>query len=162
MKNSITKLRNAISKWASKDTAPETLELFIKTTGGAIVGLGLLRILWEAGVNPEAFNNVGGYIASSFYIILRQEISYRGGGIEISLENFGFEGERMTAYQNYLGGGVLGRIESDCTIDGWRDNKRLTDISEGLKQYFHELTVHDDEWEWETYQQNQLKPLSAF
>ncbi|MCP3699494.1 MAG: hypothetical protein GY920_13220, partial [Aliivibrio sp.] len=46
--------------------------------------------------------------------ILRESISPRGGGVEISLDNFGYPGEKMTAYQNYLGGGMLGSIGNDC------------------------------------------------
>lgn len=94
--------------------------------------------------------------------IIRQEISYRGGGIEIALDNFGYFNEKMTAYQNYLGGGMLGRIDGDCTIKDWRKSDELKDIAENLQKYFHSLTVHDDEWEWETFEQNKLKPLSAY
>lgn len=96
--------------------------------------------------------------------IIRQEISHRGGGIEITLDNFGYFGEKMTAYQNYLGGGMLGRIDGDCTIENWRESDELKDIATNLQKYFHSLTVHDDEWEnnWETFEQNQLKPISAF
>lgn len=94
--------------------------------------------------------------------IIRQEISYRGGGIEITLGNFGYPGEKMTAYQNYLGGGMLGKIDGDCTIKDWRESDKLKDIAENLQKYFHSLTVHDDEWEWETFEQNQLKPVSAY
>lgn len=94
--------------------------------------------------------------------IIRQEISYRGGGIEITLDNFGYPGEKMTAYQNYLGGGMLGRIDSDCTIEDWRESDDLKNIATNLQRYFHSLTVHDDEWEWETFEQNQLKPISAY
>lgn len=161
MKQLITTIKNFISNWADQDKAPDYLILAIKTTGSAIVGLGLARIFYEAVMNPESFEAVGGTLAS-FYIVLRENISYRGGGIEISLDNFGYEGEKMTAYQNYLGGGMLARVQSECTIDGWRQDKRLRDISEGLKQYLHNKTVHDDEWEWETYEQNQLKPNSAY
>ncbi|MCH1473913.1 MAG: hypothetical protein L7V85_08360 [Bacteroidia bacterium] len=161
MKQLITTIRNFISNWAEQDTAPDYLIIAIKTTGSAIVGMGLLRIFYEMGANPESFDAVGGVIASSF-LILRQEVSYRGGGVEISLEDKGHAGEKMTAYQNYLGGGMLGRIENSCTIDNWRDDSELRTIAEDLSRYFHSLTVHDDEWEWETYEQNQNKPLSAF
>ena len=33
--------------------------------------------------------------------ILREKYTSRGGGIEISLDEYGYEGEKMTAYQNY-------------------------------------------------------------
>ena len=35
-------------------------------------------------------------------ITLRQEISSRGGGIEIDLTTLGFKDEKMSVYQNYL------------------------------------------------------------
>ena len=40
-------------------------------------------------------------------ITLRSKISSRGGGIEISLNSLGFRDMKMSAYQNYLGGGLL-------------------------------------------------------
>jgi hypothetical protein len=101
-------------------------------------------------------------------ITLRLETSSRGGGIEISLDSLGFEGEKMTAYQNYLGGGLLGRVCSDCTIH--HNNKiielsaaeKLDEIAEQLKQYFHSLTNPDTEWEGKTFEQNQNMPVSAY
>jgi|TARA_R110000822_G_scaffold227988_1_gene360553 hypothetical protein len=94
--------------------------------------------------------------------IIREEISHRGGGIEIDLSPFGYEDEYMTAYQNYLGGGMLGRICNDCTIDEWRDDKKLEEIADELSRYFHSLTNHDCEWESATYFENQLRPTSAY
>jgi len=42
---------------------------------------------------------------------LRCEVSYRGGGIEIDAEEFlGIDGARVSVYQNYLGGGLLGSV----------------------------------------------------
>ena len=42
---------------------------------------------------------------------LRCEVSYRGGGIEIDASAYlKIDGAKMTAYQNYLGGGMLGSI----------------------------------------------------
>jgi hypothetical protein len=55
-------------------------------------------------------------------ITIRSRISTRGGGIEIDLTTLGYPGERMTAYQNYLGGGMLGRVCSDCTIHHLQDH----------------------------------------
>lgn len=95
--------------------------------------------------------------------IIRLEASYRGGGVEIDLSAFGYEDEYMTAYQNYLGGGMLGRVMNDCTIDGWRDDDKLVDIAEDLARYFHNLTNHhDDEWEDFTFEQNQNMPISNY
>lgn len=94
---------------------------------------------------------------------LRLEISYRGGGIEIDLTKFGFSGERMTAYQNYLGGGMLGRIGNDCTIRNWESNDKLNHIAEELRKYFHSLTNPDeDSWEHQTFLQIENQPLSAY
>jgi hypothetical protein len=96
-------------------------------------------------------------------ITLRLEASSRGGGIEIALDTFGYKGEKMTAYQNYLGGGMLGCIMGDCTVPGWREDSKLTAINQELKQYFHSLTNHaDDEWENQTFEQNQAMPGSAY
>ena len=95
--------------------------------------------------------------------VLRQEVSTRGGGIEIDLQEFEYEGGRMTAYQNYLGGGMLGAIQSDCNIRDWRADERLSEISDELMRYFHSLTNHYwDEWEYCTFEQNQLRASSAY
>ena len=101
--------------------------------------------------------------------VIRQELSYRGGGIEIDLGVFSnaFEGEKMTAYQNYLGGGMLGKICNDCTIDNWQFVRTtkcvLSEIAEELSKYMHDLTNHSDcKWESETYEANQNKDVSAY
>jgi hypothetical protein len=94
---------------------------------------------------------------------LRFEASSRGGGIEISLDSFGFPYGKMTAYQNYLGGGMLGSIGNDCNIEHWPQNHDLTEIAEALARYFHEITRHsDDQWEDADFEQNQNRPLSAY
>lgn len=94
-------------------------------------------------------------------IVLRVEVGYRGGGIEIDLEPLGFEsGDRMTAYQNYLGGGLLSSIGSDCNVVDWRSFDDLLSISEQLKKYFFSITpqshYNDD------YDDIQNRPLSAY
>lgn len=111
--------------------------------------------------------------------VIRQSLSSRGGGIEIDLTPFGFEGEKMTAYQNYLGGGLLGAICNDCTIDNWEKkggyyeertmpmimrygNYALEEIAEELRRYMHELTNPNDEWESQSFEQNQNLPSSAY
>tara|TARA_R100000808_G_scaffold906_1_gene4321 strand:+ start:4434 stop:4730 length:297 start_codon:yes stop_codon:yes gene_type:complete len=71
--------------------------------------------------------------------VLRQKISHRGGGIEIDLSPFGYEGEKMSAYQNYLGGGMLGGVGSDCTIKDWEDNHKLRFYAEKLQVYYTDL-----------------------
>ena len=94
--------------------------------------------------------------------ILREEITNRGGGIEISLSKLGYKDHKMTAYQNYLGGGLLGSVQSDCTINGWKSIEKLLSISEQLKEYFHNLTNPESEWESMSYEQNQNMPKSAY
>lgn len=103
-------------------------------------------------------------------ITLRQQLSSRGGGIEIDLSTLGFKGERMAAYQNYLGGGMLGAIQCNDTLrhgntvkpDSFR-GAELDEISEQLMRYFHSLTNHEgDEWEEATFEENQCRPKSAY
>jgi len=94
-------------------------------------------------------------------ITLRQEISHRGGGIEISLDTLGYEG-KMTAYQNYLGGGILGKVASDCNVPEWRNDAKLLEISEQLKKYFFNLTNPKEGWESLSYKQNQSLDISAY
>ena len=102
---------------------------------------------------------------------MRQELSSRGGGIEIDLTTLGFKGQKMSAYQNYLGGGLLGSIQSSDTIrrETLRDtvsdakNKKLDAIADKLKRYMHNLTNHiDDEWESASFEENQKRGVSAY
>ena len=96
-------------------------------------------------------------------ITLRVEAGYRGGGIEIDLTAFGWSGVTMTAYQNYLGGGMLGAIGNSCNLSGWEGNEQLSTIADNLARYFHSLTNHEgDEWEEATFEQNQLRPKSGY
>lgn len=101
-------------------------------------------------------------------VILRCEVSTRGGGVEIDLTPFGFEGEKMAAYQNYLGGGMLGRVCSNNTVVSYnkpctyKQKKKLEEIEEELRGYYHNLTNPDSEWESTTYEQNQSLPSSAY
>jgi len=100
---------------------------------------------------------------------LRSDYGGRGGGIEIDLTPFGIKGEKMTAYQNYLGGGMLGRIDSSNTINRETKivelelQKQLDAIALELKKYFHSLTNHsDNEWEDCTLEENQKRMCSAY
>ena len=101
-------------------------------------------------------------------VTLRQEISSRGGGIEIDLTRFGFKGQKMSAYQNYLGGGMLGRICTNDTVRAYnlpctdKQHTKLDKIAERLKKHFHELTNPNTEWESTTYEQNQKMSVSAY
>ena len=101
-------------------------------------------------------------------VTLRKEISSRGGGIEIDLSTLGFEGEKMSAYQNYLGGGMLGKVCANNTIEAFQkpcteeQKATLDNISEELKKYFHNLTNPDTEFEGQSYEQNQNMSVSAY
>jgi len=95
-------------------------------------------------------------------ITLRKEISIRGGGLEISLNSLGHKNEKMTAYQNYLGGGMLGRVANDCTVSDWRQDAELVEVAEQLRKYFFNLTNPDTEWESQTFEQNQKMQVSAY
>lgn len=94
--------------------------------------------------------------------ILREQISSRGGGIEIDISPLGFHGEKMTAYQNYLGGGMLGAVQSDCTFlhNTFIDDdaaKEIETIQEDLKRFLHELTTLGM-----SFEDNQRLPASAY
>jgi hypothetical protein len=99
-------------------------------------------------------------------ITLHKEISSRGGGIEIDLTSLGyklFKGHKMTAYQNYLGGGMLGKVSSDCTlICGGKELAALIEIAEQLKEYFFYLTNPEEGFESQSYVVNQHMPISAY
>jgi hypothetical protein len=102
-------------------------------------------------------------------ITLRLELSSRGGGVEIDLTTLGFKGEKMSAYQNYLGGGMLGAISENNTINAYgkeitsKKQLKLEKIAEELKRYFHSLTnPEEEEWESVSYEQNQNLPTSAY
>jgi hypothetical protein len=100
--------------------------------------------------------------------ILRCEAGYRGGGIEIDChELFPYiEEAGMTAYQNYLGGGMLGAVQSSNNFESElrkKDRKMFAALREALKRYYHNLTNHEgDEWESATYEENQRRPKSAY
>lgn len=71
----------------------------------------------------------------------RRKITSRGGGIEISLDNFGIEGGLMSAYQNYLGGGLLGSINSNHNIPFVEESfaKKLDELATALKEHYATL-----------------------
>ena len=105
--------------------------------------------------------------------ILRQKVLSRGGGVEIDLTPWGFEGEMMAAYQNYLGGGMLGRVCVNDTIRDLASNVRaqlmynsrydeLDALGEELKRYFFHLTNPEGTWEEQDYDTNQTLPESGY
>lgn len=68
--------------------------------------------------------------------ITREKYSCRGGGCELDLTAYGYDGEYMSAYQNYLGGGMLGSVGNSCTVEDWRSDKKLVRIAEKLRNYY--------------------------
>lgn len=101
---------------------------------------------------------------------IRLEASHRGGGIEIDAEEFvGLDGAKMTAYQNYLGGGMLGSIQSSKNFTTGKDEKmaeRAEILAEALKKYFHNITNEEagdyDEWNAGEFEAVQNRPESAY
>ena len=82
--------------------------------------------------------------------VIRQKITTRGGGVEIDLTPLGFDGHRMSAYQNNLGGGMLGGIAVNDTIRSQVSNVRLQlefsnrfkdldEIAERLREFYSKL-----------------------
>lgn len=88
------------------------------------------------------------------YKVVRQSISRRGGGIEVHLDGLGFEGEKMTAYCNYLGGGMLGKISNDCTIE-YTQHPSLVAVAEELRKDLASAIGI-------SYNDNQGLPVSAY
>jgi hypothetical protein len=70
--------------------------------------------------------------------ITREEFSSRGGGVELDLTAFGYEDEFLSAYQNYLGGGMLGGVDNSCTVEDWRMDEKLVRLAERLRDYYQE------------------------
>ncbi len=102
-------------------------------------------------------------------ITLRQQVSSRGGGIEIDLSTLGFKGEKMSAYQNYLGGGMLGSVQTNDTIQHTNNThkelqysdkdsiEKLDKIANELARYYHDLTD-----EGSSFEDNQKRSASAY
>jgi hypothetical protein len=98
-------------------------------------------------------------------LVLWESLSSRGGGIEIDLSRFGFKGEKMAAYQNHLGGGMLSRICSNDTIRIHtfyeltdKQEKKLDKIAERLKKYFFSIQYGEyDESHFESIQKRAVR-----
>lgn len=71
-------------------------------------------------------------------LITKEKYSQRGGGCEIELSCYGYEGEHLSAYQNYLGGGLLGSINNSCSISGWHNDESLVALASELRDYYRE------------------------
>ena len=91
--------------------------------------------------------------------ITREEYSYRGGGCELDLTAFGYEDEYLSAYQNYLGGGMLGSVGNSCTVVDWRKDEKLVKLAEKLSEYYQER-IYDDEYIDEYNEITDGRPLS--
>ena len=70
--------------------------------------------------------------------ITREDFSCRGGGVELDLTVFGYEDEFLSAYQNYLGGGMLGSVGNSCTVEDWQMDEKLVRLAERLSEYYLE------------------------
>ena len=75
--------------------------------------------------------------------VIREKYTSRGGGIEIDLTQYGYPNNKMSAYQNYLGGGMLGGVANDCTIKDWENDMDLIDIAFELKILYCQNAVLD-------------------
>lgn len=99
--------------------------------------------------------------------IIRIDASRRGGGIKIDVSELFGEGCKMSAYQNYLGGGLLGAVQSDINFMPTEEQKAdVLKLSEELKRYFHEITNEEaseyDVWNEMSYENNQSMPSSGY
>lgn len=95
--------------------------------------------------------------------IVRSSISNRGGGIEITLDGLNrgkYNGLKMTAYQNYLGGGMLGSISNDCQAEHWSNDEYLVRVSDRINRHFFELMF--DYFDENEYQNLQKRSVSAY
>ena len=80
--------------------------------------------------------------------ITREDFSHRGGGVELDLTAFGYEDEFLSAYQNYLKGGIRGSVANSCTIEDWQMDNKLVRIADELREYYedrlYELDLVDE------------------
>lgn len=97
------------------------------------------------------------------------DASGRGGTLKVDVSELfpDIEDAVMGAYQNYLGGGMLGAIVGASMFTPDQLNKKdqgvFFELKEEIKKYFHFITNHTgDEWEDFTYEQNQSRPVSAY
>lgn len=70
--------------------------------------------------------------------ITREDFSYRGGSVELELTAFGYEDEFLSAYQNYLGGGMLGSVGNSCTVEDWQMDEKLVRLATKLAEYYED------------------------
>jgi hypothetical protein len=73
----------------------------------------------------------------------------------------------MSAYQNYLGGGLLGAIQYDINFTPSEEQRAdVLELAERIKRYFHDITneyaLEYDEWNDMSYEQNQNMASSGY
>ena len=99
------------------------------------------------------------------------DASHRGGGIKVDVSELfpTIEPENaiMGAYQNYLGGGLLGCIVGGAQFEpkelSAKDQKVFFEVKETIKKYYHNLTNNvGDQWEEMSYEKNQNMPVSGY
>jgi len=101
------------------------------------------------------------------------DMGHRGGGMKVNAEDiFKFKNQEAEkecgTYQNYLGGGMLGKIcfgsnfnEADLFA---RDEKNFNYLKAELTKLHHKITNHDDILLHQSYsyEENQSMPVSAY
>ena len=70
--------------------------------------------------------------------VTRENYSHRGGGVEIELSCVAQPGQYLSAYQNYLGGGMLASVQNDSTIRNWAEVPELFELARQLREYYWE------------------------
>lgn len=114
-------------------------------------------------------------IANQFDIeanIIECDISYRGGRLMVDVSSLfpDVEDARMGASQNYLGGGIAGKITGGSMFNpddlSKKDQKVFYALKERLKQYFHAVNNGGgDEYMQEnygSYEDNQRLSVSSY
>lgn len=78
--------------------------------------------------------------------IITSDVSYRGGSLKVDVSELfetGDEPAIMGAYQNYLGGGMAGAIQTGRQFDisgfSAKDQKIYNTMAEACKRYFYDL-----------------------
>ncbi len=104
--------------------------------------------------------------------IIEFEATHRGGNLKVDVSSLfptlDTEDAIMGAYQNYLGGGMLGSVIGAAmfdpsTLPNKNDLTIFEDVKDKIKRYLHEETRHDgDEWEDADYEEGQRRPASFF
>lgn len=98
------------------------------------------------------------------------DASRRGGTIKVDVsELFDVEDEDaiIGAYQNYLGGGMLGAVQFGSMFAPTEEQAELfATFKEAVKKVFHEITNTEagewDEWAESSYEQNQARAVSGY